>query len=73
MIIFICDNEEYISAAPKIWLDENGKTCIWPKKTLERKAINLQMKPENDWIKYTIVKVVGYYGKIFNVCYIITS
>ncbi|XP_073967011.1 uncharacterized protein isoform X2 [Choristoneura fumiferana] len=64
VVIFTCDNEEYISAAPKKWIDENEKSCIWPKKTLERKAINLQMKPENDWVKYTIVKVVGYYATL---------
>lgn len=74
VITFTCENnEEYISAAPKNWIDDDEKSCKWPKsKTIEKKAINLQMKPENDWKQYTIVKVFGYYGKIFIVRLLLT-
>lgn len=64
VIIFTHDGNEYVSAAPRIWLreKENKYFCMWPKnKSLERKAIKLSMNPEEDWMKYE-VRIVGHYG-----------
>lgn len=63
MVIFSHEEEEYVSAAPKKWLCDD-ETIKWPKnKSIERKAIKLNMNPEEDWITYPIIRIVGYYGK----------
>lgn len=36
---------------------------MWPKnKKIERKAINLSMKPEEDWNELKDITIVGHYG-----------
>lgn len=64
VVIFSLDNLEYVSAAPIIWLNEEQSSCKWPKhKAIERKAINLSMLPEDDWLILKDIRIVGYYGE----------
>lgn len=63
VVIFTTEGEEFVSAAPSKWLLEDKKLMWPPTKNMERKAIKLSMRPENDWICYNDVRVVGYYGK----------
>lgn len=64
VVIFSHEEEEYVSAAPKKWLCENKTMMMWPRnKSIERKAIKLNMNPEEDWMKYSNIRIVGYYGK----------
>lgn len=62
VIIFQVNKMEYVSAIPKQWINEENSTCLWPKnKNIERKAINLNMKPEADWLKLENITIVGSY------------
>lgn len=51
VVIFLHEEEEYVSAAPKKWLCENETIMMWPRnKSIERKAMKLNMNPEEDWM-----------------------
>ncbi|KAI8430301.1 hypothetical protein MSG28_000611 [Choristoneura fumiferana] len=65
VIIFSFENVEYISASLRNWLNEDKKTCLWPnKKKIERKAININMTPEADWITLKDIRIIGHYANL---------
>ncbi|RVE42980.1 hypothetical protein evm_012384 [Chilo suppressalis] len=60
VVIFSTGCKEYVSAAPKQWLNtvEGDISIMWPANTtLERKAIKLNMTSEHDWLKYENVTI----------------